>query len=94
MRAEETNDDTLWPETARSSKSGIEQICKQKSGVPILFSDYCEEAAVKSQQMVQALLGQGFDLQAKLNPFRQPAPSHQHGTKLPACGNCVLFGWL
>jgi hypothetical protein len=72
-----------------SSSDGV-----QKPAVPVLFSDYCEEAAVNSQQMVQALLGCGFNLQCFLNPFRQPVGSSSHGTKLPACSNGFLFGWL
>jgi hypothetical protein len=62
--------------------------------VPIVFSDYCEEAAVNSQQMVQGLLGCGFDLLCQLNPFRQPMGLNSHGTALPACSNGFLFGWL
>eukprot|EP00879_Flechtneria_rotunda_P007958 GHRR01008337.1.p1 GENE.GHRR01008337.1~~GHRR01008337.1.p1 ORF type:complete len:564 (+),score=163.92 GHRR01008337.1:561-2252(+) len=62
--------------------------------VPVLFTDYCEEAAEKSQQLVKQLVGQGFDLECYLNPFRQPVPASGHGTRLPACSNCVAFGWL
>lgn len=85
---------TTAPKAAASDGGLHGQGSQAQPGIPVLFSDYCEEAAVKSQQMVQALLGQGFDLQALLNPFRQPAPSHHHGTRLPACSNCFLFGWL
>jgi hypothetical protein len=69
---------------------------KQKTGpavVPVVLSDYCEEAATKSQHMVTALLGQEFTLESYLNPFRCPAPA-EHGTQLPACSSGFLFGWL
>ncbi|WIA10210.1 hypothetical protein OEZ85_010412 [Tetradesmus obliquus] len=74
-----------------SSGSGRSSL---KGPVPVLFSDYCEEAAVNSQQMVPGLLGCGFDLQCQLNPFRQPVGVSSHGTGLPACSNGFLFGWL
>jgi hypothetical protein len=74
------------------SSSSSRELASQP--VPVLFSDYCEEAAVNSQQMVQGLLGCGFDLECQLNPFRQPVGLNSHGTGLPACSNGFLFGWL
>lgn len=61
---------------------------------PVVFSDYCEEAAVRSQQMAAALLAAPFTLPPRCNPFRQPAPAASHGTRLPACSNACLFGWV
>ena len=63
-------------------------------GVPVLFSDYCEEAVFMSGQLVQHVLGRPFDLQCCLNPFRDPVPATAHGTRLPACSNGFLFGWV
>ncbi|KAF8069536.1 Zmynd15 [Scenedesmus sp. PABB004] len=62
-------------------------------GVPVLFTDYCEEAAAQSGALAAAVLGRGFDLGPALNPFRQPAPAAGHGTRLPAVSNAFLFGW-
>lgn len=63
-------------------------------GVPVVFSDYCEEAACMSQQVAQQVLGRAFSLCCCLNPFRDPVPATVHGTRLPACSNGFLFGWL
>jgi hypothetical protein len=63
-------------------------------GVPVLFSDYCEEAACMSEQVAQQVLGRAFSLCCCLNPFRDPVPTAVHGTRLPACSNGFLFGWV
>lgn len=63
-------------------------------GVPVVFSDYCEEAAYMSAQVVQQMMGKTFTLPCCLNPFRDPVPACSHGTRLPACSNGYLFGWL
>lgn len=65
-----------------------------RSGTPVVFSDYCEEAACMSDQVVQHMLGRSFDLACCLNPFRDPVPATSHGTHLPACSNAFLFGWV
>lgn len=64
------------------------------AGVPVLFSDFCEEAVFLSGQLVQHVLGRPFDLHCCLNPFRDPVPATAHGTRLPACSNGFLFGLL
>lgn len=63
-------------------------------GVPIVFSDYCEEAAYMSGQLVEQVFGKAFTLASCLNPFRDPVPATTHGTRLPACSNAYLFGWV
>lgn len=63
-------------------------------GVPAVFSDYCEEAACMSEQVAQQVLGRAFSLCCCLNPFRDPVPAAVHGTRLPACKNGFLFGWV
>lgn len=65
-----------------------------KQACPVVFSDYCEEAVVESCHMVKACFGVGFGLQCCVNPFRQPVGTTRHGTRLPACSNGFLFGWL
>jgi hypothetical protein len=64
------------------------------AATPVVFTDYCEEAAVKAQVLATQLLGRPFSLAPRLNPFRCPAPTHSHGTLLPACSNAFLFGWV
>jgi hypothetical protein len=66
----------------------------KRSGTPVIFSDYCEEAACMSDQVVQHMLGRSFNLACCLNPFRDPVPATSHGTHLPACSNAFLFGWV
>lgn len=61
--------------------------------VPVVFTDYCEEAAHTSGELAEQLLRQRFTLQPALNPFRCAAPSTTHGTLLPSCSNAFLFGW-
>ena len=63
-------------------------------GVPVVFSDYCEEAAFLSGELAQKVLGKAFSLEPCLNPFRDPVPATMHGTHLPACSNAFLFGWM
>jgi hypothetical protein len=64
------------------------------AGVPVVFSDYCEEAAFMSAEVVQRMLGKAFNLPCCLNPFRDPVTATTHGTRLPACSNGYLFGWV
>lgn len=77
---------------AQSAASG--SASSQQGGVPVVFTDYCEEAVHMSAQLAEHVLGQPFSLGCCLNPFRDPVPTNSHGTRLPACSNGFLFGWL
>jgi hypothetical protein len=77
---------------AQSAASG--SASSQQGGVPVVFSDYCEEAVYMSAQLAEQMLGRPFSLGCCLAPFRDPVLTYSHGTRLPACSNGFLFGWL
>lgn len=79
---------------ASDGSSAEEAGTEAARGVPVVFSDYCEEAACMSEQVVKQVLGRAFNLCCCLNPFRDPVPATMHGTRLPACCNGFLFGWV
>ena len=53
--------------------------------VPIVASDYCEEALVRAASMASA-----FKPEIHLNPFRSPMPQAQHGSRLPSYSNAFM----
>jgi hypothetical protein len=70
--------------------------CAASAGgrAPFLATDYCEEAVHQSVQLLDPLAPGRCTSRGALNPFRRPVPAAGHGTRLPACGNAVLFGWV
>lgn len=61
-------------------------------GVPIVFTDYCEEAALRAASMVKVLTGAPLALPLCVNPFRRPASSQGRDNALPSFSNGFMFG--
>ena len=61
-------------------------------GVPALFTDYCEEAALRAAAMAAALTGAPLALPVSVNPFRRPASSTGRDNALPSLSNGFMFG--
>jgi zinc finger MYND domain-containing protein 15 len=61
-------------------------------GVPALFTDYCEEAALQAAAMAAALTGAPLALPVSVNPFRRPASSIGRDNALPSLSNGFIFG--
>lgn len=60
--------------------------------LPVVFTDFCEEAAWRSVELIKSVLGRDVDIPVQLNPFRSPVRRFDHGTALPAYSNCYMFG--
>jgi hypothetical protein len=97
----EKNQDVREVETALRRKSfATVSACQKIDRInlrpfpPFLCTDFCEEAAAKSCEMVKALFAEAASVTPFLNPFRSVVPSCGGGTRLPSCSNALLFGWL
>ncbi|CAD7698714.1 unnamed protein product [Ostreobium quekettii] len=56
-----------------------------EAGVPLVVTDYCEEAAARAGVVLGAL---GLRVRSVgLNPFRQPVRDRRAGNNLPSCSN-------
>lgn len=65
-----------------------------RGGPQVMFTDYCEEAAEKSRELLAGACGVPLTTPISLNPFRSPIPLTHHGTALPTCSNAFMFGIL
>jgi zinc finger MYND domain-containing protein 15 len=59
---------------------------------PVVFTDYCEEAALRSGQLLQEALRCPLSVPVQVNPFRSAVHSSHSGTALPCYSNCYMFG--
>ena len=90
----------LCPNAGPAPRSAVEDAAAAcgsggalKYSPPLVCTDYCEEAAVKSCEMIEAVFAMPPSIGLVLNPFRSVVPSCGGGTMLPSCSNAVLFGW-
>lgn len=60
-------------------------------GVPAIFTDYCEEAALRAAVMATALTGALLAMPVSANPFRRPASSQGRDNALPSFSNGFMF---
>lgn len=63
----------------------------QRCRIPVIITDYCEEALVRSRQVLVGALGLKPVGQPFLNGFRQPLASTAGGNALPACSNGFMM---
>ena len=56
-----------------------------------MFTDFCEEAAVRGQAMLQHLGARDL-LPITVNPFRSPLSCTGDDNRLPSYSNAFLFG--
>ncbi len=60
-----------------------------------LFTDYCEEAALRAEQMATSVApGLHTILPVQVNPFRKPMRLWQADSALPSYSNCFIFGCI
>lgn len=64
----------------------------KEMNVPVIFSDYCEEACHLAACCIKSVTGRSLSLPIQLNPFRQPMMVEDSALLLPCYSNCFLFG--
>ncbi len=64
------------------------------AAVPRVFTDHCEEAAVRAATVLTGVSGRRLSLPVTLNPFRQPLSSQGSDNALPTYSNAFLLGWV
>ncbi|KAI4314264.1 hypothetical protein L6164_027191 [Bauhinia variegata] len=64
----------------------------EKIKVPVIFTDYCEEACHLAASCINTVTGRSLTLPVQLNPFRQPMVVEHGVLLLPCYSNCFLFG--
>ncbi|KAG4401599.1 hypothetical protein GLYMA_02G027500v4 [Glycine max] len=64
----------------------------KKIDVPVVFTDYCEEACHLAASCIKTVTGRPLKLLVQLNPFRQPMAVEDSVLLLPCYSNCYLFG--
>ncbi|KAG5059328.1 hypothetical protein AAZX31_01G035500 [Glycine max] len=64
----------------------------KKIDVPVVFTDYCEEACHLAANCIKTVTGSPLKLPVQLNPFRQPMAVEDSVLLLPCYSNCYLFG--
>ncbi|KAF7829416.1 zinc finger MYND domain-containing protein 15 [Senna tora] len=64
----------------------------KKMNMPVVFTDYCEEACHLAACCIEAVTGRSLRLPVQLNPFRQPIVVEDSVLLLPCYSNCFLFG--
>ncbi|KAL2621152.1 hypothetical protein R1flu_001357 [Riccia fluitans] len=63
-----------------------------RSGIPAIFSDYCEEAAELALRSISSACTAPVSHSVQLNPFRQPLCPRERLMNLPTYSNCFIFG--
>ncbi|KAL7091578.1 hypothetical protein ACP275_12G114000 [Erythranthe tilingii] len=61
--------------------------------VPVVFSDYCEEASHLAAACITSVTGAPPTIQIQINPFRQPIRVEESVLHFPCYSNCFLFGF-
>ncbi|KAK4263342.1 hypothetical protein QN277_028767 [Acacia crassicarpa] len=64
----------------------------EKKNIPVVFTDYCEEACHLAARCIESVTGRSLGLPVQLNPFRQPIVVEDTVLLLPCYSNCFLFG--
>ena len=89
------------PRNVRSAAAGLAahaewvptlQKLSELEEVLCLFTDYCEEAALRAADMAAAVApGLRLCMPVHVNPFRQPLRKQQADNALPSHSNCFVF---
>ncbi|CAA0833685.1 zinc ion binding [Striga hermonthica] len=61
--------------------------------VPLVLSDYCEEASHLAASCISSTTGTALKIQIQINPFRQPFRVEESALCLPCYSNCFVFGF-
>ncbi|XP_027361341.1 zinc finger MYND domain-containing protein 15 isoform X2 [Abrus precatorius] len=64
----------------------------EKIDVPVILTDYCEEACHLAASCIKTVSRRPLRLPVQLNPFRQPMAVEESVLLLPCYSNCFLFG--
>lgn len=56
-----------------------------------VFTDYCEEGALRAAAMAGAILAEPLSVPVCVNPFRRPASSQGRDNALPSYSNGFMF---
>ena len=63
-----------------------------ESRIPALFTDFCEEAAVRAEAMLASAQGSMQALSCTRNPFQSPVSCMGSDNRLPSFPNAFLLG--
>ena len=70
----------------------LQYLCRPEQPWAV-FTDYCEEAAYRAEQLIQALAGPDATwLKPTVNPFRSPLSCTGNDNRLPSYSNAFMFG--
>ncbi|KAG8080572.1 hypothetical protein GUJ93_ZPchr0007g5163 [Zizania palustris] len=64
----------------------------KETGIPAIFTDFCEEAAHLAISCITSITGRSLRVPIQLNPFRQPIAMDNNALCLPCYSNCFVFG--
>ncbi|PAN13933.1 hypothetical protein GQ55_2G361900 [Panicum hallii var. hallii] len=64
----------------------------RQTGIPAIFTDFCEEAAYLASCCISSITGQPLKIPIQVNPFRQPVAADNSALYLPCYSNCFIFG--
>jgi len=64
----------------------------RQTGIPAIFTDFCEEAAYLASCCISSITGRPLKIPIQVNPFRQPVAADNSALYLPCYSNCFVFG--
>lgn len=64
----------------------------RQTGIPAIFTDFCEEAAHLASCCISSITGQPLKIPIQVNPFRQPVAAENNALYVPCYSNCFVFG--
>ncbi|KAJ6849910.1 zinc finger MYND domain-containing protein 15 [Iris pallida] len=64
----------------------------KEMGIPAIFTDFCEEAALLAERCIGTVTGRPLRFPVQVNPFRQPMMVDDSPLCVPCYSNCFLFG--
>lgn len=64
----------------------------KQTGIPAIFTDFCEEAAHLASCCISSITGQPLKIPIQVNPFRQPVAAENNALYVPCYSNCFVFG--
>ncbi|XP_035816515.1 MYND finger family protein isoform X2 [Zea mays] len=82
----------LWKGFYHERCSDILKEMIRQTGIPAIFTDFCEEAAHLASCCISSITGQPLKIPIQVNPFRQPVAAENNALYVPCYSNCFVFG--